>query len=303
LGHSLTPADEARARAVIERTDPLGAVAELVEGLGEILKYPLLVVLSQVNRRCRVVARVAFFVGEGEPIPREIELGDPVFEWEAPYICTPDGLLPLAPGLVYEPRASDGRLGLHLLDGIDEDELRYKGLHDDRAITRGGCVSDIGNCVQLPFVTHPGGVVRPTIERIRVIDGRSLFGFLSGTEPASRNADAPTDGSNVELETIRGFEQNVNSLGLGAAYRDIVYCLADFGARAELSRDVVRAVTSSEPSRVLATIQVTTKPSLLISLLVGALTTKGDDSTEAHEVKPGQPGDAVVARIQELKRA
>jgi len=305
LGHALTPSDEARARSIIERSDPIGGVVDLVEGLAEVLNYPLLVVLSQHCRRGRVAARIAFFSGEGEPIPREIELQDPIFEWEVPYVCTADGLLPLVPGLLYEPRASDGRFGLHLIDAIDERGLRYKGLHDDRIITRTECIGDMGDWVCLPFETRSSRQKGPTIERINSFDGRSLFGFLSGSEIPTASVGAATsvkEGSKAEpdIESARDFEQRLNSLGLGAVYRDILYCFADRGARAELNGETVRIITNSEPNRVLATIQLTSRPSIVVGLLVGALTKQGDDVTEPHELKAGEEGDALVARIRIL---
>lgn len=57
-------------------------------------------------------------------------------------------------------------------------------------------------------------------------------------------------------------------------------------------------ITNSEPNRVLATIQLTSRPSIVVGLLVGALTKRGDDVTEPHELKAGEEGDALVARIR-----
>ena len=98
----------------------------------------------------------------------------------------------------------------------------------------------------------------------------------------------------------RDFEQRLNSLGLGTVYRDILYCLAERGARAELSGEAVRIVTNLEPNRVLATIQLTSRRSIVVGLLVGALTQRGDDVTESQELKAGEEGDALVARIRIL---
>jgi hypothetical protein len=61
LGHAITPADEARARMLMERDDPIGGLIELLTDLKGILAYPLLVVLGQEHRRGRLLGRFAFF--------------------------------------------------------------------------------------------------------------------------------------------------------------------------------------------------------------------------------------------------
>jgi hypothetical protein len=174
---------------------------------------------------------------------------------------------------------------------------------DIRIITRTDCVGNMGDWVHLPFKTQASPQKRPTIERINSTDGRSLFGFLSGSEPPTPVIGATANEENdvkPEMGSPKDFEQRLNSLGLGTVYRDILYCLADRGARAELSGETVRIVTNSEPNRVLATIQLTSKRSIVVGLLVGAITKQGDDVTESHELKAGEEGDALVARIHTL---
>jgi hypothetical protein len=84
LGHAITPADDARARAFLERCDPVGGLIDILRDLKGILGCPLFVLLGQDHRHGRFLGRFAFFAGESEPIPRELELRDPLYEWEVP---------------------------------------------------------------------------------------------------------------------------------------------------------------------------------------------------------------------------
>jgi hypothetical protein len=311
LGHSMTPADDARARALLERDDPVGGLIELFEGLENILACPLLVLLGQEHRRGRLLGRLAFFAGEGEPIPQELELRDALYEWETPYLCTPYGLIPLAPGLIYQPRASDGRFGLYLLDGIGEHSLRYKSVQESFSITRSDGIREISAWVRLPFAVS-GPPSRPLLEQIAYLDGRSLHGYLSGEAPpqssessestpqAFDEAKRHAGGARPGASNVREFEQMLNRLGLGIAYRDVIYCLASLDARAELSSDGVRVVSSSEPARVLATLEITPTKNLRAALYGGVLTSGGNEDVEEHELRPGDSADRVVDRIESL---
>lgn len=311
LGHAITPADEARARALLERDDPVGGLIELLEGLQAILACPLLVLLGQEHRRGRFVGRFAFFAGEGEPIPQELELRDPIYEWETPYLCTPQGLIPLAPGLLYQPRASDGRYGLYLLDAIAEDSLRYKGVQESGSISRSEGLREMNAWLRLPFDVPGTASSHPLLEPITCVDGRSLHGHLSGQElePAVSGEGgpesdgevvAPSPGGAPVVANLRRFEQGLNGLGLGTAYRDILYCLAGHGARAELSADGVRIVTATEPSCVLATVKVSPTGSLVVTVFTGALASGSAEQPESHELRPGDPADQIVGRIEDL---
>jgi hypothetical protein len=258
------------------------------------------------------VCQAAFFSGEGEPIPREIELAQPIYEWEVPYLCTPDGLISLAPGLVYEPRGSDGRLGLHVVDGIEPEALRYKSVQDGVGITSVEGVRDMAGWVHLPFEVKAAGARKPCLEHVSCPDGRTLFGFLSGAEVAARPeaeevAAEAGDGGNREHEpemaaptSMRAFEERVSQRGLGMAYRDILYAFADHGAHAELVGEGIRVMGKSEPRRVLATVQLTGTSTLLVSLMQGALTSGEKDQTESYELRAGETADAVVERIGTL---
>lgn len=309
LGHSLTPVDEAKARALIEKSDPIGALIEILDGLGTVLSSPLFVVLAQEHRRGRFIARVAFFSGEGEPIPQELELQDPIFDWEVPYICTPEGLIPLAPGLLYQPRSSDGRFGLFLLDAIEDDSLRYKSVDDSSTMSRGEGVQEIAVWVQVPFVLGQADVVeRPLLEQVAATDGRSLHQFLMGAEPhpAVNPDDAPssegeTSGHDTRtITTLRDFERQASNGGLGTTYRDIVYFFAERGAAAEINDQTVRIVTPGKTPRVLATIEMTPSKELSVALLLGAITSGRSDQTEQHSFRAHQSADALLERIETL---
>jgi hypothetical protein len=319
LGHAITHVDEARARALFERDDPVGMLIELLDGLEPVLNCPLLVVLGQDHRKGRLVASVSFFMGEGEPIPQQLELRDPVFEWETPYLCTPDGLIPVSPGLVYAPRAADGRLGLYLLDAIEEESLRYKSVGDAGIVSSSDGLQEIADWIALPFggKANSPSSERPLLERIRCADGRSLHAYLSGTEPSAGANEAVEEAGGAEDEpgdeakpghmsigSVREFEQRANALGLGGAYRDVVYFLAEVGTRAEISAGIVRVKTTDERPRVLATIELDeARPSLRVNLLLGSIGPDPSDLTEAHELGPGAVADALIGRIKTLMGA
>lgn len=310
LGHSLTPVDEAKARALIEKNDPVGALIDVLDGLGTALSSPLLVVLAQEHRRGRFIARVAFFSGEGEPIPQELELQDPIFDWEVPYLCTPEGLIPLAPGVLYQPRSSDGRFGLFLLDAIENNSLRYKSVVDSSTLTRAEGVQDIAVWVQVPFeLEHVDPAERPLLEQVAATDGRSLHQYLTGGEPPRPRAnlqDAQPSRAEAAapearaITTLRDFERQANNSGLGTTYRDIVYFFAERGAAAEINDQTVRIVTSGKTPRVLATIEVTSDKELSVALLLGAITSGRSEETEQHSFRTGQHADALLERVAEL---
>jgi hypothetical protein len=311
VGHAITHVDESRARTLIEAHDPVGGLLDLVQGLGPVLACPLLVVLSQEHRRGRCTAHVAFFAGEGEPIPQHIELKDPIFEWELPYLSTPAGLVPLDPGLVYAPRAADGRFGLFLLDAINPSALRYKSVVDSSALTRPDGVAQIGAWVHLPFAstTSHAPELHSQPETIVCADGRTLLQYLSGTPPAAGNASdarkpgagaADSDRSDTEgISTLREFERRANSAGVGAVYRDVVYHLAERGARPELSGRSVRVATKGPPERIVATIELKPGPVLSVSLLLGAIASNST-ATEQHDFQPGMTADALLDRLSGL---
>jgi hypothetical protein len=104
LGHALTPADEPRARAICAEQDLIGALIDTIGSAEPILSLPLVVALEQQHRRGKFRARLAFHVGEGEPIPRDVVLSSGIYEWETPYLCTEHGLISLTPGLVFRPQ-------------------------------------------------------------------------------------------------------------------------------------------------------------------------------------------------------
>lgn len=313
LGHAITHVDESRARALIEEHDPVGGLLELVHGLGPVLECPLLVVLGQQHRRGRCTAQVAFFAGEGEPIPQRLELRDPIFDWELPYLCTPDGLVPLVPGLVYAPRSSDGRFGLFLLDAIDAACLRYKSVVDSSQLTRPEGVADIGAWVRLPFSPEEDEPTdeRPQLEPIVCADGRTLQQYLSGApavpRESSRESDPPPgaagrkpkDIDDEGITTLHEFERRANTAGLGPVYRDVLYFLAERGARAVLSGRSIRIATKGPPERIVATIELRSGPVLSVSLLLGAIVPSSTD-TEVHDFTPGASADALLDRLSGL---
>lgn len=313
LGHAITHVDEARARVLLEVHDPIGSLLDLIGDLEAVLSYPLMVVLGQEHRKGRVTARVAFFAGEGEPIPQMLELRDAIFDWETPYLCTPEGLVPLEPGLIYAPRASDGRFGLFLLDAFDASSLRYKSVLDSYPLTTPEGVPDIAAWVRLPLAPEPLDSLstRPPIEPIVCMDGRTLHEYLSGAAPPTEEEGHDTTpggsaegrktqkGETEAISTLGEFERQANRSGLGAVYRDVVYFLTEQGGRATISGRSVRIATRHEPPRILATIELNAGPILSVVLLLGAIT-PGTNGTEQHDFRPGQSADDLVSRMGSL---
>jgi len=298
------PVDDARARALLEEHDPVGGLMVMLEGLTSILGCPLLVLLKQEHRLGQFIAHLAFFTGEGEPIPQELELKDPIFDWEVPYLCTPDGLIPLTPGLLYEPRSTDGRFGLFLLDGINADVLRYKSAFDNASITRPNGV-DIADWVQLADGAAAVAPTRPRLEIVSCSDGRTLHEYLSGVGPPAVSRDGEShkredrQTEKAAPRSVAEFERRVNTLGLGGVLRDILYHFASLGASAMIHGETLRFETREKPSRVLATVELSAN-GFSVVLLLGSLTAGQAEDTERHDFRAGMTADALVARLTDL---
>jgi len=311
LGHAIAPADEAHARMLLERDDPIGNLMELLDDLKDIFAYPLLVLLSQEHRRGRFLGRFIFFSGEGEPIPREIALKNPVFEWETPYLCTAEGLIPLHPGMLYKPRSSDGRLGLYLLDKIINNSLCYKSIQDSGQITRSDTVGSIGTWVKLAIVPSVIQPVYPLLEPISYADGRSLYTYLHEGGPGrsltdaviaahSNGQDAVGNNSEQAIGTLHEFEDVVNRIALGSVFRDILYTFGENNSLAEVHDGGIRIMTSFDPAKTVATIEVTPARKLRVTIFAGVLTSDPDQEADSYELGPGESADEVVDRIDAL---
>jgi hypothetical protein len=122
-----------------------------------------------------------------------------------------------------------------------------------------------------------------------------LHGYLSGAEVPEAG------GAESSVGSVREFEQRLDGMALGIAYRDVLYCLASqHGARAELGGEGLRVVTRSKPTRVLATIEVTRARRLRVVLLAGALTARGGEHADEYELRPAESADRVVDQIGAL---
>jgi hypothetical protein len=311
LGHALTPADEPRARAIFAEEDPIGALIDIITGVEPILDLPVAVVLNQQHRKGKIQARLAFYVGEGEPIPRDVILGCGAYEWEAPYLCTEDGLIPLSAGLFVHPQPN-GRFGLYLIDGIDADEARYKSVYDNTTYETGRTIPDLARWLELPFPVAPASLsTAPLIEDIRSEDGRTLLGFIRGDfapspEPATAESLVQANNSGVahdaltSIPSLGDFESQANLVGLGSAFRDVIYLLLEFGHKAEVSEGGVRVVSGSEANRVLLTAQLQPGPVLAITILPGAFFQDARQDNVVLALKPNQPADDVLGLLTSL---
>jgi hypothetical protein len=304
LGHSITHMDEGRARTTFENEDPVGALLDMLDGFAGILGCPLLVVLNQEHRRGRLHAQASFFAGEGMPIPQRIELRDPVFEWEVPYLCTVSGLVPMSPGLVYRPSPSDGALGLFLVDGICASGLRYKSVLDNAELLVPEVLEEMRGWLDL---TEDGVRHHPKLlESVSCPDGRTLYAFLSGAElpvepPTAREGESPSDSIAVqgsEFDSLRSFEEHASVAGLGALYRDVTFAAMQGGARLELSGSSVRVLTKDQPERVLLTIEFAAGPALSVRVF-GAGSGEADGG-EHFELSRGEAADKLVAKLNEV---
>ena len=309
LGHALTPADENRARVIFSEEDPIGGLIQLITGVNPILSLPLVVALNQEHRRGKFQARLAFYVGEGVPIPRNVFLDSGIFEWEAPYLCTEQGLVPLSPGLLFHPQA-DGRFGLYFIDGIEETSARYKSVTDNAIVDTGRTLSDLARWIALPFaVDPPVHPPCPMLEKVGAEDGRTLLGLLRGDPVPSvsstgREPGSTGDGRSINglasVLTVRDFETQASSVGLGSAFRDVTYFLLEQEHNLEVSDGAIRVTSSSEPNRVLLTAQLRPTPDLLLTIFPGAFQQDSDQNPLIHVLMPNQSADSALEVLRSL---
>lgn len=296
LGHAITHVDELRAGSLFEQFDPIGGLIECIEDLGPVLRCPPLVVVRQVHRRHRLSAQVLFFVGEGDPIPNDIDLRTPVFEWELAYLCTAAGLLPLSPGLALMPRP-DGRRGIYLIDGIQEGSIRYKGAFDNDVVVVPGAGQELNGWLGgFGAATPVGGA--PLLEPITCADGRSLFDFLRNEPPPAGEAGVAKADDAGEVRSVSSFEEAIGSVGVGAAFRDLKFAMLQRGCRLESFLQGVRVV-QGDTGRAVIVVQLQPGPTLLVTLQLGAFANAGEGTT-SFAIRPGQNADEVLERLGEL---
>jgi hypothetical protein len=296
LGHAITHVDELRAGSLFEQFDPIGALIECMEDLGPVLRCPPLAVVRQETRRYRITAQVSFYVGEGDPIPNDIDLRTPVFDWEVAYLCTAAGLLPLSPGLALMPR-SDGRRGIYLIDGIQEGSIRYKSAFDNNAVVVPGVGEELSRWLGGFDAPTPAGGA-PLLEPVTCADGRSLFDFLRNETSPAEELDVARADDAGEVRSVPSFEEAISSVGVGAAFRDIKFAMLQRGCRLEPFTQGVRVV-QGDTGRVLVVIQLQPGPALLVTLQLGAFANAGEDPT-SFAVRPGQTADEILERLGEL---
>lgn len=305
LGHALTPADEQRARAIFERDDPIGCLIEVIAGLEPILSLPLMVVLHQQHRRGRFQSRMMFYVGEAEPIPRDVPINRGIYEWESPYLCTESGLIPLSAGLLLHPQA-DGRFGFHFIDSIAETEARYKSVNDNSVVATDRTMPDLLRWLELPKAgSHPIAGPGPRMEEVDSEDGRTLLAYVRGDPRPAGVTEEPggqskTPSPSAGMLTVSDFERRASAAGFGTAYRDIVYFLLELGHKCEATDTGIRVVTTSEPTRVLLTAALRSGPELVVTVLSGAFPNRSEEEPHTEVIKPDQSGDAVIDLLQSL---
>jgi hypothetical protein len=302
LGHALTPADEHRARAIFADIDPIGRLRDLLDGVTPVLELPIVAALAQDYRRGQYQARLSFYLGEGEPIPRQLSLSVGLFEWESPYLCTEQGLVPLSAGLLLHPQR-DGRLGLHIIDGIRAEGVRYKSTYDNAVVETDRTLSDLSRWVQLPFDVSAAVPPCPFLEKIQVEDGRSLVGYVRGDPlpkdeaPAKIAVDGGKPGSTIT--SVQDFEEHANHAGLGLSYRDILYFLLQLGHRVELGEGGIRVVSGIE-NRVLLVAKLRPGPELALSIWPGAFPGREESEPVLYTLRPDQSADPVLDALRQL---
>jgi hypothetical protein len=296
LGHAITHVDELRAGSLFEQYDPIGMLIECIEDLWPVLQCPPLMVVRQETRRYRITAQVLFFVGEGDPIPEDIDLLMPVFDWEFPYLCTSAGLLPLSPGLALRVRP-DGRRGIYLIDGIQGESIRYKSALDNDAVVIPGVGQELNRWLGGFDAVTPAGHSR-ILEPVTCADGRSLFGFHRRETPPGGEVDVAQANDADEVRSVSSFEAALSSVGVGAAFRDIKFAMLQRGCRLKPFTQGVHVV-QVDTGRVLVVVQLQPGPELLVTLQLGAFANVGEGTT-SFAVPPGQTADEVLERLEEL---
>jgi hypothetical protein len=237
-----------------------------------------------------------FFVGEGDPIPNDIDLRTPVFDWEVAYLCTAAGLLPLSPGLALVPRP-DGRRGIYLIDGIQKGSIRYKSALDNSEVVVPGVGQQLSKWLGGFDGAAPTGGT-PLLEPVTCADGRSLFDFLRNETPPAGESDVAEADDTGEVRSVSSFEEAISSVGVGAAFRDIKFTMLQHGCRLEPFTQGVRAL-QADTGRVLVVVQLQPGPALLVTLQLGAFANAGE-GTASFAVHPGQTADEILECLGEL---
>jgi hypothetical protein len=233
-----------------------------------------------------------------------MNLFDPIFEWEKPYLCTQDGLLPLEPALVLKVRP-DGRRGLYLLDGIEDGAIRYKSAYDNDVQKIEGAEKNLlrwlgGDANGAPRLEPTAVDAIPLLEAIRAQDGRTLLACLRNDPIEADSADVPIVALPADTATdwtVSGFEHAASTAGLGVSFRDVVYAMSELGCQAEAGSEGVRIVNLD--GRVLVMIERAPGPVLLFTLYLEAFA-GAQEGTERFAVGPSQSSDLIVDRLRTL---
>jgi hypothetical protein len=203
---------------------------------------------------------------------------------------------------------------LYLVDGISKDEVRYKSVHDNTVTATDRTTQDLARWVKLPFA--PARSLHHQtlpIERIGAEDGRTLLAFMRGDPVPATPADPQEEADATEevggdtspegVLSLREFEHQTSTAGVGSAYRDVIYLLLEMGHRAEVSDAGMRVVTASEPNRVLLTASLRSDSALVVTILPGAFPGEDDQTKVVRVVKPGEAADEVLQLLRSLTGA
>ena len=189
-----------------------------------------------------------------------------------------------------------------MIDGVETQTLRFKSVLDGDVRLVDGLTPQLGRWLGDRAALNDEG--RPLIEGVRSVDGRSLDGYLRNAAlPDLLDGHAPTElvePSALAIGwTVASFERACTNVGLGAAYRDVLFALLAKGNRAEACSLGVQVCRGSDGARTLFVFELAAGPTLTCTLQLEAFDS-GLRGVKTMSVSPCESADSVVREVEAL---
>jgi hypothetical protein len=132
LGHNLMSITEARAIAILDEQKPDSTLVQVLQRLEPILSLPLFLVDDQQIVGGKIVTQRLLLMGSSaDPAPELLELTVALLHRRHPYLGFTDGVLDLAPFLIWDVVPKKGNFGLYLIHEIGEQNIVYQSVSND----------------------------------------------------------------------------------------------------------------------------------------------------------------------------
>ncbi len=132
LGHNLMSITEARAISVLEGRKPDAMLTQVLQRLEPLLSLPLFLVDDQQIVGSKIVAQRLLLMGtSADPSPEAVELDIALKQRRHPYLGFAEGVLDLAPFLIWDVVPQRGNFGLYFIHKIAENNIVYQSVSDD----------------------------------------------------------------------------------------------------------------------------------------------------------------------------